>query len=178
LKRFTVLACGRRWGKTTLAIDRALRVAVAGKPVGWFSPSYKLLAEAWREMLGILSDHVNRNKDERLIELPGGGSIEFWTLEAPAPARSRAYHLVIIDEAGHAPDLKTQWETEIRPCLADYAPDSSALFMSTPNGLNFFYSLFFARPGSGTSGLGIVPGADVGQSVHPQGRRSNRRVPT
>jgi len=49
-KRFSVLSCGRRWGKTALGIHQLIRAALDGEPVGWFAPSYKMLAEAWREV--------------------------------------------------------------------------------------------------------------------------------
>src|SRR4051794_40797792 len=49
-RRFNVLACGRRFGKTELGVDRALEAVERGRNVGWFSPTYKLLSEAWREL--------------------------------------------------------------------------------------------------------------------------------
>jgi hypothetical protein len=36
--RFGVLACGRRWGKSTLGIDRIVGRALQGAPCGWFAP--------------------------------------------------------------------------------------------------------------------------------------------
>jgi hypothetical protein len=35
-KRFNVVCCGRRWGKTMLGMDRLIHVALQGKPVAWF----------------------------------------------------------------------------------------------------------------------------------------------
>ena len=45
---FNVLACGRRWGKTLLGIDRLINQALEGKPVAWFAPNYKLGWPTWR----------------------------------------------------------------------------------------------------------------------------------
>jgi len=45
-----------------------------------------------------------------------------------------------VDEAAIIPDLKNAWNTAIRPTLTDYQGD--AIFISTPNGKEFFYSLF------------------------------------
>jgi hypothetical protein len=47
--RFRVVMCGRRWGKSACGIREACDVALKGQPVGWFSPSYKLALEAWRD---------------------------------------------------------------------------------------------------------------------------------
>jgi hypothetical protein len=137
-KRFNALACGRRWGKSTLGINLALRTAASGDPAGWFAASYKLLADAWREMTAVIGDAADINKNERYISFPGGGSIEAWSLDTPSPARSRKYKIVIIDEAAHAPELQHQWELCIRPCLADL--HGSAWFCSTPKGLNAFHT--------------------------------------
>ena len=43
-KRFNVVCCGRRWGKTELGMDRLIHQALEGKPVAWFAPNYKLAA--------------------------------------------------------------------------------------------------------------------------------------
>ena len=47
-KRFNVMCCGRRFGKNVLLQDMAARSALAGRPVGWFAPSYKMQVEDWR----------------------------------------------------------------------------------------------------------------------------------
>ena len=45
-KQFNVIAAGRRWGKNTLAEGQIILPALQGKPVAWFSPTYKTLAGA------------------------------------------------------------------------------------------------------------------------------------
>jgi Terminase large subunit, T4likevirus-type, N-terminal len=139
-KRFNVLATGRRFGKTTLGIDRLLRHALAGKPVAWFAPTYRLLMAMWRELVEILGDVGDANRNDKFIQLPGGGSFEAWSLDTPSPARSRKYAAIVIDEAGHAADLKAQWDNAIRPTLTDFRGE--AWFLSSPNGLNFFHQLW------------------------------------
>jgi hypothetical protein len=41
-KRFNVVCCGRRWGKTVLGMDRLIHPALQGKPVAWFAPKLPL----------------------------------------------------------------------------------------------------------------------------------------
>src|SRR5690242_14392848 len=82
-KRFNVLRCGRRFGKTTfgevLAIDPP---ALTGFPVGWFAPTHKILSDAWREILA-LTEPIIARKDEQdhRVEFVTGGSIDFWSLD-------------------------------------------------------------------------------------------------
>lgn len=140
-KRFNVLQCGRRFGKTTLGVDLALDPALDGFPVGWFAPTYKILADAWRELVEATKDIASKvdQKDHR-IELITGGVIEFWSLDTADPGRSRKYKRVLIDEAGIVRDLEQAWNGAIRPTLTDYRGD--AWFFGTPKGRNYFHTLF------------------------------------
>lgn len=148
-KRFTVVACGRRWGKTEMGIkDCALPVMLAGLPVGWFAPSYKLLDEAWQttlEVLAPLGSLVQANKQDRQIKVPNGGKMDFWTLQSSTPTktsvgRGRKYARAIFDEAAHAPYLEQDWTKSVRPTLSDLRGD--AWFLTTPWGHNYLWRLF------------------------------------
>lgn len=139
-KRFNVLQCGRRFGKTTLGVDLAIDPALDGFPVGWFAPTYKILADAWREIVAACTEIASKidQKDHR-IECITGGVIEFWSLDTPDPGRSRKYKRVLIDEAGIVRDLEQAWNGAIRPTLTDYRGD--AWFFGTPKGRNYFHQL-------------------------------------
>ena len=140
-RRFTVLACGRRWGKTRLGIDRAVNAALGGRPVGWFSPTYRMLADVWRDLAAILRPIATAIRvQERRIDLFGGGSIDLWSLDRPDVARGRRYGLVIIDEAAMISDLAEAWQAVLRPTLTDL--QGHAWFLSTPRGRNAFWSLY------------------------------------
>lgn len=140
-KRFNVLECGRRSGKTTLGVDLAIDCALDGKPVGWFAPTYKILADAWRELVAGTADiKLKVDQQERRIELLTGGVIECWSLDTPDPARGRKYARVLIDEAGIVRELESAWNGAIRPTLTDYRGD--AWFFGTPKGHNYFHRLY------------------------------------
>src|SRR5882672_10276669 len=97
-RRFNVLCIGRRAGKTYLGIRLALESALAGHPVGWFAPNYKLQLDAWRDLQAPIKDAVARSSvAERRIELAGGGLIELWSLDHEDAGRSRRYKRVIVD---------------------------------------------------------------------------------
>ena len=139
--RFNVAANGRRFGKTKLGEDRLIEPALAGFPVAWFSPTYKMLLEVWREMVGILKPVAKRvNTSERRIELITEGVIEFWSLDKPDAARGRKYKQVVVDEAAMVVNLQEAWENVIRPTLTDY--QGGADFYSTPKGRNYFFTLY------------------------------------
>lgn len=141
-RRFNVAACGRRWGKTTLGENRLLTVALGdARPTGWFAPTYKQLAEAWRQLRDDLAP-VTRHKSEteHRIATVTGGVVECWSLDEPNAARGRAYARVVIDEAAHVAGLEEAWTRVIRPTLTDHRGD--AWFLSTPNGLNYFWTLY------------------------------------
>src|SRR5262245_55846883 len=89
-RRYNVAACGRRFGKSTLAIELLSRPALEAQPVGYFAPTYKLLTELWRWLDMTLRPVMRRaNATDRRIELITGGVIECWTLEDPNAGRSR-----------------------------------------------------------------------------------------
>jgi len=140
-RRFNVLACGRRFGKTTLGIDLIIDKALDGYPVGWFSPTYKMLGEVWKEIIETTKQLQTRvAKQEHRIELLTGGVIDCWSLDAADSVRGRKYARVIVDEAAMVPNLGDAWQAAIRPTLTDYEGD--AFFLSTPKGINFFHECY------------------------------------
>lgn len=140
-RRFCVVDCGRRWGKTILGTNRAKQTLQQGLPVGWFAPTYKLVTDVWNEVNRSLYDQiVHRSKTEMRLELTNGGVFEMWTLDNPDAGRSRKYARVIIDEAAMVKNLMDAWSASIRPTLTDYKGD--AWFLSTPKGRNGFWELY------------------------------------
>lgn len=142
--RYRVVSAGRRFGKTLLSclwLALAPGGAIAGKPVAFFAPTYKLLLDVWSDMERTLKPVTRKaNKTEMRIELITGGKIDFWTLEDADAGRGRKYQRLVVDEAAHARYLQEAWERAIAPTLTDYR--GAAWFISTPNGLNFFHELF------------------------------------
>jgi hypothetical protein len=139
-KRFNVLDCGRRFGKSKLAANILSENALEGNPGAYFAPTYKLLEGTFKDILTSLQSLISRKHDNQRIELITGGSIEFWSLENPLAGRSRKYKVAIIDEAAFNRNLWQSWTEAIRPTLTDLK--GSAWFMSTPKGKNDFYKLW------------------------------------
>lgn len=132
---------GRRAGKTVLGLNRCADPAVMCLPVGWFSPTYKMLIEVWREAVRMFSPiTARRSVQDRRLELTTGGVLEFWSLDDPNVARGRKYRRVIIDEAAMITNLMDAWQYAIRPTLTDLSGD--AWFLSTPRGRNAFWQMW------------------------------------
>jgi len=143
-KRYNVLACGRRFGKTTLGGNLLSDpVLIDGLPCAWFAPTYRLLEEAYNDHKRIYAPVIRRavQTPAPRIELITGAAIDYWTLDDPSTvARGRKYKRVIIDEAAMARHLEQAWTEAIRPTLTDYKGD--AFFLSTPKGSNYFRTLY------------------------------------
>jgi hypothetical protein len=149
-KRFNVVACGRRFGKTTLGIDLIVHELLQGYPAAWFSPTYKMLSNVWTEIQTLLRPISSRvSVQEKRIELFTGAVFDMWSLDSPNVARGRKYKRAVIDEAAMVTDLERAFYDVIRPTLADYAGD--AWLLSTPKGRNFFWKTFqFGQDASNT----------------------------
>lgn len=139
-ERFNVLCCGRRWGKTKLAVNLLVKPVLEGKPTAYFTPTYKLLEETFNECSLMLQSTIVKKHDQQFIEIETGGKIEFWSLDNPLAGRSRKYARSIIDEAAFVKNLWQAWTEAIRPTLTDLKGD--AYFLSTPKGKNDFNKLY------------------------------------
>ncbi len=139
--RFKVLMSGRRWGKSLICQVITCLESMQGKRVAYITPTY-LLAKAFFDELALLmpANVAIPNRSDLTFKLISGGSIRFFTGERLDNLRGLKFHYVIIDEASFIPDLEDGWNNAIRPTLTDY--QGKAIFLSTPKGKNFFYSLF------------------------------------
>lgn len=137
-KRFNVIKCGRRFGKTELSQELIAETTLEGGVVGVWSPTYKDLYEVWSHCKFIFHDILS-GKDESVKQMRfiTGGKADFWSMEDPDSGRGRKYHRAIVDECEKAMRFKQAWEQTIRPTLTDYVGD--AYLFSTPKiGITYF----------------------------------------
>lgn len=151
LHRFRVVCCGRRWGKTTMAID-TMKACAVYKPdarIAYIAPTFQQARDiAWAQLKKDMSKSgatinesrleirlPNESKGESLIVLRGWESIE--TL------RGQLFDLVVLDEVASMRNFQSSWNEVVRPTLTDRKGE--ALFISTPKGFNHFYELFNAQ---------------------------------
>lgn len=139
--RFRVMMCGRRFGKSLISQNISVRRAVNRQHVAYITPTYQLGKIFFQEVLKMIPDSIYRkNESDLVIHFITGGSIRFFTGEKLDALRGLKFHLVIIDEASYISGLEDGWLNSIRPTLTDYKGE--AIFLSTPRGRNYFYSLF------------------------------------
>ncbi len=139
-KRFNVPNCGRRFGKTILGEDLVINNLTERKAVAWFSPTYKMLEDVWRELVNVLYPITEtKSEQQHNIRTIGGGVLDCWSLDAADSARGRKYDLIIVDEAAMVANLEEIWNMILRPMLVD--TKGKAWFLSTPKGRNGFYKL-------------------------------------
>ncbi|MBZ0276188.1 MAG: terminase family protein [Anaerolineae bacterium] len=138
--RFRVVTCGRRFGKTEVGKREILERASAGKQCWWVAPTYLMADQVWRDLIAAVEgqDGVIISQKTRRIDLPNGGMIAVRSGHQPHRLRGAGLDFVVLDEAAYlAPHL---WPEVIRPMLVERR--GGALFLSTPNGHNWFYDLF------------------------------------
>lgn len=144
--RVKVICCGRRWGKSILALAAALSCACAGGKVAIVVPTYKNSQPFWRGLKAILSELkkvklVRLNTQDKIIEFDkpcGMGMICIYSADNPDAILGEWFNLVIVDEAARVPQFV--WENIIQPTLGD-AP-GFAILISTPKGNNWFKKEF------------------------------------
>jgi hypothetical protein len=136
--RFRVIMCGRRFGKSELSQIEIVTNAIVGKSVAYITPTYALAKTFFDKLAKAVPFESNRS--DLTIAFPNDGSVQFFTGERLDNLRGRKFHFVVIDEASFIPNLEDGWLNSIRPTLTDYK--GRALFLSTPKGKNYFYSLY------------------------------------
>jgi hypothetical protein len=140
-KRFIVLMCGRRWGKSLISQVITITNCIKGKNIAYVTPTYLLAGVFFNEIIKMLPKGLYKeNRGNLSIDFITGGKIRFFTGTRLDAFRGLKFHTIIIDEASYIPDLENGWLNSLRPTLTDYK--GSAIFLSTPRGTNFFYSLY------------------------------------
>jgi hypothetical protein len=150
--RYKVIAAGRRGGKTEYAGIVALfgegprgryKGALNGQKCWWVAPDYGRAAVGWgvakRLVKDIPSNLVTISEGDKKITFWNGGFLQIKSGFDPDTLRGEGLDYVILDEAAF---IKKQevWTEALRPALADRR--GGAMFISTPQGFNFFYDLY------------------------------------
>jgi len=141
-QRFRVLAAGRRFGKTYLALVELLQAAWGPDRLAWYvAPNCR---QAKRIAWGPLKEMTREfwasppNETDLSIQLISGGTIALRGAENYESLRGSGLNFVVLDEyASMAPKA---WTEVLRPTLSD--KQGGALFIGTPKGLNHFHDLY------------------------------------
>lgn len=144
--RFLVVAAGRRFGKSMLASVLCLRCAVRGGRAWWVFPTYVMARIGWRAIkrLVVQIPDAEVREGDKIVTLPGGGTIEVRSADNPDSLRGEGLDLCVMDECAFI--REEAWTEGIRPALSDRL--GRAMFISTPKGRNWFWRLY--QRGQGT----------------------------
>lgn len=139
--RFRVLRCGRRWGKTILAIDQMKgRATRSNSRVAYLSNTYQQSRDiAWEQLKKDCRDAGVLNESRLEIKLVNNSIIILRGWESVETLRGQAFDLIVIDEVASMNNFWVNWQEVLRPTLTDRKGE--AIFISTPKGLNHFYDL-------------------------------------
>ena len=117
--RFTVLACGRRWGKTRYGVTKCVEIAIGGGRVWWVAPTYGMAGVGWRLLKALLRNvpFATLKEADRCITFPGGGEIWIKSADNPNNLRGEGLDYAILDECAFMQD--SVFDEVIRPALSD-----------------------------------------------------------
>jgi len=140
--RFRVLVAGRRFGKTTLAIDELIERALQSKHPCWYvAPTYKQAKMiAWEMLLSKLPKELiaSKNEVELEVKMIVGAPICLKGADNEDSLRGAGLAFVVLDE--YAMMKQNVWQEIIRPMLTD--TKGKALFIGTPAGKNSLFELY------------------------------------
>ena len=147
LKRFSLLVCHRRFGKTVAAImaliDAAVRFnALPDGRFAYIAPQYnqaKSIAWLYLKRYGMKIPGAKPNEAELTLTLPNGNSVRLFGANNPDSLRGLYLDGVVPDEVAQMPT--EVWGEILRPALADRK--GWALFIGTPKGVNLFSQLYY-----------------------------------
>jgi hypothetical protein len=144
-KRWGVVVCHRRFGKTVWAINHILRDALmSAKP----SPRYAYMAPTYRQAKNVAWDYIKQfagkipgvkfHETELRCDLPNGARISLLGAENPDSLRGIYLDGCVMDEVADMPE--NVFPEVIRPALSDRK--GWCVFVGTPKGHNAFYEVY------------------------------------
>ncbi len=140
--RFRILAAGRRFGKTRLALVEILHAAqTSGRNIWYVGPSYRQAKRiVWKRLKTATQPFWASPPSETdlRVEMNCGSTITVCGADNPSSLRGDGLDFVVLDEfASLRPEV---WLEIFRPALTDRK--GRALLIGTPKGRNHFYERF------------------------------------
>lgn len=144
-KRWSVVVCHRRWGKTVWAINHLLRDALSATKA---EPRYAYFAPFLKQAKSIAWDYLKHfsrpipgisiNETELRVDYPNGARIRLLGADNPDSQRGVYLDGVVLDE--YAQMAPSMFSEILRPALSDRK--GWCVWMGTPKGRNHFYDLY------------------------------------
>lgn len=145
LKRFNVLVCHRRFGKTVVAINQLVKscmICQHDRPrLAYIAPLYKQAKTvAWDYLChySMPIPHIKINQSELRVDYPHGGRVQLFGADNPDSLRGIYLDGVVIDEVAQCPP--SLYGEILRPALSDRK--GWAMFIGTPKGHDHFFDIY------------------------------------
>jgi predicted phage terminase large subunit-like protein len=142
--RWKILCAGRRFGKSRLGVQMCMEVALRGGRAWWVAPTFAISRVGWRDIQAAAASFpkemgVNIKVGDMQVDFGNGGFIGVRSADNPQRLRGEGLDFLVMDEAAFVKE--ETWTEVLRPTLTERK--GSALFISTPKGMdNWFYRLF------------------------------------
>lgn len=145
-----VVACGTRWGKSTLAVYETIAALLEprGKTLGWIvAPTYELTSRVFGRVVDVLHERLRHRVVVysqqghwiQVVNLAGGTSeLRARSADKPAGLLGEALDFMIVDEAASIRD--NVYDEHLAARLVDRK--GWGLFLSTPAGPDWFYAQY------------------------------------
>lgn len=145
LKRWNLLVCHRRFGKTVFAINELIKQACKNTQK---MPRYAYVAPYYKQAKQIAWDYlkdftrpipgIKINESELRVDFPWGARIQLFGADSPDSMRGLYLDAVVLDEYA---DMSPRIFSEVlRPALSDR--EGSAIFIGSAKGGTPFYDLW------------------------------------
>lgn len=142
--RFRVAVCGRRFGKSYLAINEIAKFArFPARNVWYVAPTYRMTKQIILDPLKAELQRVRWikkiNESDLTITLINGSKISLRSADNPDSLRGASLDAIILDEFAFIKEKV--WSEVLRPTLSDR--QGHALFITTPTGTqNWAYDMY------------------------------------
>lgn len=142
-RRFRVAVCGRRFGKTHLALRELCRYAsVPDRLVYYVAPTYRMAKQImWKQLkrkLTSLNWARKINESDLTITLVNDTEISLRSSDNYDSLRGVGLDFIVLDEVA---DMEEEvWTEVLRPTLSDRG--GHAMFLGTPKGMSWFKDLY------------------------------------
>ena len=145
LKRFNVICCHRRFGKTVFAINHLIMTAceIRNARLAYIAPTYRQGKAVAYDYLKEYTDPLmklggKRHETELKVDLWNGSRIQIFGSDNPDALRGLGFDGVVMDEfALMAPRT---WTEVVRPAVSDKL--GYVIFIGTPMGHNQFWDVY------------------------------------
>ncbi|MGB1952225.1 MAG: terminase large subunit domain-containing protein [Marinobacter sp.] len=174
-ERFKVLVCGRRFGKTFLALTWLAHNALKDGGLHYYvAPSYVQAKQiAWRLLKELVGDAIiSKNEADLSVEFPNGGIVQLKGAENRDGLRGVSLSSAVLDEFAFMD--QEVWSEVIRPATSDR--QAPVLFITSPAGWNWAKDLYdYAAAGKDKNWKALTFTTEQGGNVKREEIEAARR---